>query len=278
MRKIAIILLSTTSILLHAQTDNGTIGNDLTVIAPINSPNLQGREATKEEKEYAKQLAQDREQQRQIDYNLPIIDHNSQTITSTNLYAPAFYGYGLWRLHPGLNINLNASVFANLGKGYNHGVGFSQDVSAIYAQNLSPKLTLAIGGYINHLTYKGDNFYTGGINALIGYRINEHWSAYAFVQKAISSNNTDRLFGYRSPYIGSYGGYRFGPYDYGFGGMALGYGMMDTRFMDRIGGGVTYQWGKYNQNAISVSVEYDRLPSHRDTFYDTQRYSYPSRP
>ena len=52
----------------------------------------------------------------------------------------------------GLNVNLSASVFANLGRGYSHSAGFTQDVSLMYVTDLSPKATLAIGGYINNVT------------------------------------------------------------------------------------------------------------------------------
>lgn len=266
---------------MYAQQEVKASAVDTVRVAPIESSQLRGaREATVEEKEFAKQLAKQREEQRQVDYNLPVVDKNGQAITSTDFYCPV-WDYGTWRLHPGLNVNLGASAFYNTGKGYFHGGGFSQDVSMQYVTNLSPKLTLAVGGYVNHLTYKGDNYYVGGVNAMLGYHFNEHWSAYAFVQKAFSSNNTGTLFGYNnyySPYWGGYGGMGFDAMAYGYAGMGMGYGMMNTRYMDRIGGGVTYQWGEHNQNAISINVEFDRLPSHRDNFYNVQRYDYPVRP
>jgi hypothetical protein len=64
---------------------------------------------------------------------------------------------------------------------------------------------------------------------------------------------------------------------YGYGPMAWAYGTGVSRYMDRIGGGVTYQWGSNNQNSISVSVEFDRLPSQRNGFYNNNRYDYPVR-
>lgn len=280
-KKISFIIAAALSIPMYAQQEVKASAVDTVRVAPIESSQLRGaREATVEEKEFAKQLAKQREEQRQVDYNLPIVDKNGQAITSTDFYCPV-WDYGTWRLHPGLNVNLGASAFYNTGKGYFHGDGFSQDVSMQYVTNLSPKLTLAVGGYVNHLTYKGDNYYVEGVNAMLGYRFNEHWSAYAFVQKAFSSNNTGTLFGYNnyySPYWGGYGGMGFGAMAYGYAGMGMGYGMMNTRYMDRIGGGVTYQWGEHNQNAISINVEFDRLPSHRDNFYNVQRYDYPVRP
>ena len=256
---------------------------------PIESVRLQGpREATEEEKEYARKLAEDRAQQAQIDNNLPIITENGQTVTPNDFYYPAWgYGVGPWRLHKGLNINLSASAFASLGHGYNHGAGFSQDVSLMYVTNLSKKATLAVGGYVNHLTYRGDNYFVGGVNAVFGYQFDEHWSAYAFVQKAFTSNNFGNTFGYMgygSPYWAGYGawgytpfGYGFDPMGYGLGPMAWGNSAIASRFMDRIGGGVTYQWGSHNQNVISVNVEFDHMPTQRNGFYNTSRYDYPVR-
>lgn len=46
--------------------------------------------------------------------------------------------------------------------------------------------------------------------------------------------------------------------------------------MDRIGWGITYQWGSNNQNTISIKVEFDRLPDYRNNFYNIQRYDYPT--
>lgn len=235
-------------------------------VRPIESPRLQGtREPSEEEKAYARLLAEEREEQAQIDYTLPLIDENGQVQSPADYYDPYLYdpwfygyggGYGAWRLHKGLNVNIGASVFANFGKGLGgNGAGFSQDVTLMYVTNLSKKATLAIGGYINNCTYGGINYTTGGINAVFGYRWNEHWIAYAYVQKAINNNHI-------LPYRG-YGNTAFGyPYWGGFGWRGYGYrpfGYLPAtaynRAMDRIGGGVTYQWGENNQNSITVNVE-----------------------
>ena len=208
---------------------------------PIESPRLQGtREPSEEEKAYARLLAEEREEQAQIDYTLPLIDENGQVQSPADYYDPYLYdpwfygyggGYGAWRLHKGLNVNIGASVFANFGKGLGgNGAGFSQDVTLMYVTNLSKKATLAIGGYINNC-------------------------AYAYVQKAINNNHI-------LPYRG-YGNTAFGyPYWGGFGWRGYGYrpfGYLPAtaynRAMDRIGGGVTYQWGENSQNSITVNVE-----------------------
>ena len=289
MRKYTFIISAIICIPWYAQNTKTAHKEDTSTVQPIESARLQGpREATEEEKEYARKLAEDRAQQAQIDNNLPIITENGQTVTPNDFYYPAWgYGVGPWRLHKGLNINLSASAFASLGHGYNHGAGFSQDVSLMYVTNLSKKATLAVGGYVNHLTYRGDNYFVGGVNAVFGYQFDEHWSAYAFVQKAFTSNNFGNTFGYMgygSPYWTGYGawgytpfGYGFDPMGYGFGPMGWGNSAIASRFMDRIGGGVTYQWGSHNQNAISVNVEFDHMPTQRNGFYNTSRYDYPVR-
>lgn len=235
-------------------------------VEPIESSLLQGtREATEAEKAYARQRAEEREEQAQIDYNLPPIDENGQVHNPSDYYDPYYYnpwyyGYGAgfdtWRLHKGLNVNIGASVFANFGKGMGgNGAGFSQDITLMYVDNLSKKATLAIGGYINNLTYGGTHYTTGGINALFAYRWDEHWSAYAYVQKAINSDHVLPYCGYGNaaigyPYWGGYGWAGYGYRPFGYAPASAYY-----RAMDRIGGGVTYQWGERNQNSITVNVE-----------------------
>lgn len=284
MRINAIIISAILCLPLQAQNMDRYQNNDTSRVMPIESVRLQGpREASDEEKEYARRLAEDRAQQAQIDYNLPTITEDGQTIAPTTFYYPE-WGFGArpWRLHKGLNVNIGASAFASFGHGPYRGAGFSQDVSLMYVENLSPKATLAVGGYLNHLTYRGDNYFVGGVNAVFSYQFDDHWSAYAFVQKAFPSNNYSNFYG--SPHWGAYSpwqmayGYApmmYGGYGYGMG--SWGYGMADSRMMDRIGGGVTYQWGSHNQNAISINVEFDRMPTPRNSFYNQSRYDYPVR-
>ena len=286
MRKYIFIMAVILCTPLSAQNTKGNHSGDTSAVEPIESVRLQGpREATEAEKAYARRLAEDRAQQAQIDSNLPLIAENGQTVTPGDFYYPGWgYGFGAWRLHEGLNVNLSASAFAGFGHGNSHGAGFSQDVSLMYVTNLSKKATLAVGGYVNHLTYRSGNYFVGGVNAVLGYQFNEHWSAYAFVQKAFTSDNFGQAFGYGSPYWYGYGawgyapiGYGFAPMAYGYAPMGWGYGAVASRFMDRIGGGVTYQWGSHNQNSISVNVEFDHVPTQRNGYYNTSRYDYPVR-
>lgn len=256
----------------HAQSGSAAI-------QPIESETLQGpRQATDAEKEYARSLAADREQQAQIDMNLPAIDRNGQVQTPANIdYYPlwnGYYGWNTWRLHKGLNVNIGASAFVTSGSGYGTHAGFTQDINLMYVTNLSRKATLAIGGYFNNMEYRGDNYTTAGLQAILGYQFNEHWSAYAFVQKAFTSGNI-----YPRAYSPYWGGYYGLPYGYGYvGAMGWGYGGNASRMMDRIGAGVRYQWGEYNQNSIEVNVEVDHMPQPRSNgVYNLSRYDYPVR-
>lgn len=261
---------------LYAQEENAM--TDTISIEPIVSAQLHGaREATEEEKEYARMLAKEREEQRQIDMNLPLVNENGQVQTSPTYYHPYWGAYWepSWRLHKGLNVNVGASVFASSGGGHS-GAGFSQDISLMYVTNLSKKATLAVGGYFNNVTWDGTNYTTASVSALFGYRFNEHWSAYAFVQKAMNSGNIIPAY---DPYYGGMG-YGYG-YPYGMGyvdcyggyGSAF-YGRDASRYMDRIGGGVRYEWGE--NNFVQIQVEYDRMPDQNRT-YNTRRYDYPVR-
>ena len=281
MKKIFVAIIAVfLSLGMNAQGTSNS-NSDTSDVAPIVPSHLKGaRKATKVEKEYARHLAEERDQQQAVASSSQFNEYDNSEAYNDMYYPYWNYGFGgdSWRLHKGLNVNLSASVFANLGHGYSHGAGFTQDVSLMYVTDLSPKAALAVGGYINNVTYRGSNYTTAGINALFNYRFNDNWRAYLFVQKAFNSGNFNPwVFGY-----GGYDGYvaRFSPMYYGLGYSPYfgdGYGMAARKFMDRIGGGVTYQWGEHKQNSLSISVEYDRLPNQDSGLYDFNRYSYPVR-
>ena len=95
MRKYTFIISVILCIPLYAQNTKTARKEDTSTVQPIESARLQGpREATEEEKEYARKLAEDRAQQAQIDNNLPIITENGQTVTPNDFYYPA-WGYGV---------------------------------------------------------------------------------------------------------------------------------------------------------------------------------------
>ena len=97
-------------------------------------------------------------------------------------------GWSTWDLHQGLNVSLGASVFATFGKHAYHGTGFGQSISAMYATPLTPKLSLAVGGYFDNLYWDHTPFRSAGVSAVLGYQFNEHWEAFLYGQKSIVEN------------------------------------------------------------------------------------------
>ncbi|MBR3091969.1 MAG: transporter [Bacteroidaceae bacterium] len=99
-------------------------------------------------------------------------------------------GWGLWdwNLHEGLNVSLGTSVFSQFGRHAYHGVGFTQNVAAMYAVPLTSKLSLAVGGYYDHISWAHRGFHDAGINAVIGYMFDQHWEAYLYGQKSLTKS------------------------------------------------------------------------------------------
>ena len=168
--------------------------------------------------------------ERRDSLHLPLLNRFGQT-RPVGFYPLWWGGWYDWQLHPGLNVNLGASVFAQLGKNaWYHGAGFQQNISMMYATPLSDKLSLAVGGYLNNVSWAHDSWRDAGFNAVLNYRFDDHWEAFVYGQKSLTSN-------------------RFLPlplYDMG----SLG---------DRLGAGVRYNFnpGFY----IEVSVEADKRPA-----------------
>ena len=94
-------------------------------------------------------------------------------------------GYQNWDLHQGLNMSLGASVFAGFGKYAPSGAGFAQNVSGMYALPFNDKLSLAFGGYFLNADWGGRNLRDAGLNAVLGYKFNDHWEAYLYGQKSL---------------------------------------------------------------------------------------------
>ncbi len=118
---------------------------------------------------------------------LPTLNRYGQMPT-IGMY-PLYWG-GVYdrNLHEGLNVNLGASVFASFGRHSYRGAGFQQNVSLMYATPLSNKLSLAVGGYMNNLNWHHNNWRDAGLSAVLGYRFDEHWEAYLYGQKSLTSN------------------------------------------------------------------------------------------
>lgn len=116
--------------------------------------------------------------------HLPVLTRFGQMPT-LGMYPYLWGSYGNWDLHRGLNMNLGASVFTSFGKNAYHGTGFEQDITLMYAQPVTDHLSLAIGGYLNNLYWAHDTYRSAGLNAVLGYRFDEHWEAYLYAQKAL---------------------------------------------------------------------------------------------
>ena len=144
-------------------------------------------------------------------------------------YPYLWDGMYSWDLHVGLNVTLGMSVMAQFGKHARSGAGFGQNVAMMYAVPLSKKMSFAVGGYFNRMSWSHDSYYDAGITAMLGYRFDEHWEAYVYGQKSITSSN-------------------FIPYP-----------LHNMRTLgDRLGAAVRYN---FNPNmSIEVSVEKDRRP------------------
>ena len=118
------------------------------------------------------------------DFNLPAMDYRGH-IMPLSSHTYYYAGWYPWFLHKGLNLSLSASVFAGFGKNAYHGVGFSESISAMYATQLTPRLSLAAGGYFTNVNWAHSNFHDAGLSAVLSYRFNDHWEAFAYAQKSL---------------------------------------------------------------------------------------------
>lgn len=173
--------------------------------------------------------------------SLPEMDMRGHVILGAH-YPYYWNGMYNWGLHKGLNVSVGASVFASFGKNAPHGVGFSQDISALYAVPLTKKLSLAVGGYLDNVNWRGGNYHDAGLTAVLGYRFDEHWEAYIYAQKSLVNN-------YNMP-VSMYGINNVG---------------------DKVGAAVRYN---FNKNfSMQVSFERDWIPDQRGRYFD--QYNYP---
>ena len=94
--------------------------------------------------------------------------------------------YGLWDVHQGLNTSIGMSVFSTFGSGHTwSGAGFSENVAMVYAMPLTARLSFSIGGYFQNTTWAHDTYRNAGLTASLGYRFDNHWSAYIYGEKSI---------------------------------------------------------------------------------------------
>ncbi len=167
----------------------------------------------------------------------------------------AYRSYG-W-LHPGLNVSLDLSVFAQFGKNARKGAGFTQSLTATYLQPLGKKAWMAVGGYVDHTNWNGDNYTSGGLYGELGYQFNEHWAAYVYGKKSIVSTGL-QAYGY--PYAGGYYG--------------MGYPYLYNNLGDKLGAAV--RWTPNHNFSMELSVEKNWYPSSAFGYSDAYKYNYPT--
>ena len=119
--------------------------------------------------------------------------------------APGFDGCGLghllgygpvWDLHQGFNAQFGMSVTAGLGKHAPRGVGFGQSIALAYAQPLGNRFSLAGGLYVQNMDWGSFHQKDVGLAAVLGYKVNESISLYAYGAKSILPESGFRPLGY----------------------------------------------------------------------------------
>jgi len=128
-------------------------------------------------------------------------------LTTDSLYLPALNQYGQarinmypldwsgaysWDLHAGLNVNIGLSVFATFGNSAWRGTGFGRNISAMYAVPLTDKLSFAAGGWFSGMNWSHGTYHDAGLNAVLGYRFDEHWEGYIYGQKSLIDKRMPR--------------------------------------------------------------------------------------
>jgi len=131
------------------------------------------------------------DEQRHDSLHLPLLNGYGQMPVS--IYPVGWAGFYDWQLHEGLNVNLGLSVTGSFGKGSSHGTAFAQNIAMMYAFSLSPKLSLALGGYFSNVYYGRGSSRDGGVNAVMGYKFNDRWEAYLYGQKSVAKRKMPLL-------------------------------------------------------------------------------------
>lgn len=173
---------------------------------------------------------------------------------------------GLGGLHEGLNVEVGFSVSAGLGKNRVKGAGFGEHIAAVYAMPFSKDKRWwgSFGVYGDRLDWGSYNRVEGGIEGMLGYRVNDRINLYVYGAYNFIPGRENGL----NPYFGSlpygycpygysagclpygYGGYAYSPYGYGYGGYGpCGYGY---------GGYGPYGYGPYGnlRGRIGAAAEF----------------------
>lgn len=114
---------------------------------------------------------------------LPLLNQYGQA--RINMYPLDWGGAYAWDLHGGLNVNIGLSAFTTFGHSAWKGTGFSQNISAMYAVPLTDKMSFAVGGWLSNMSWSHDSWRDAGLNAVFGYKFDEHWEGYIYGQKSL---------------------------------------------------------------------------------------------
>lgn len=194
MRNIALHILLLAAPICHAQTENGnTIGKDSATVIPA-------RETAVPLSAYQQSsIAQPAAAEAPIDSLARLstkweLEPQEIRLPLFTMWRPGYpFGGGVWNLHPGLNAEIGAGVMVGFGKNNPfRGASFFTDISLLYAQPLSDRWTLAIGGDLSRFRIWNEDVFTTRVQGLLNYKINEQLDATVYGFSNIPSLSSDR--------------------------------------------------------------------------------------
>lgn len=115
-------------------------------------------------------------------------------------------GISDWELHSGFNASLTMGVTCSLGKNRFPGVAFGTGLAGMYAFPVTPRFTVAAGGFLNHITWQGRGGVDFGFSGLAGYQLTDKISIYAYGSKTLVRNAFCPPFLYDDYYTNRLGG------------------------------------------------------------------------
>lgn len=117
-------------------------------------------------------------------------------------WMPDAWGLSPWPLHEGMNAQFGMSLSVGLGKHAPKGVGFGQSAALAYVLPLDNRWSLAAGVYARNMDWGGWHTTDGGVTGIVGYRLSEAVSLYAYGSKSFLP--TDRRFRFCQPLAPTY--------------------------------------------------------------------------
>ncbi len=97
---------------------------------------------------------------------------------------------GLWDIHEGLNLSIDAGVTVGFGKDNPfRGASFFTNLSMLYAKKVDQHWTWALGGTLSQFNMFNTDIYTGTLYGMANYAFNEKISATIYGSYTYSPNN-----------------------------------------------------------------------------------------